>query len=284
MMEVRSFLTGRRGVCLPFTDFCAPLTSAGCDFGQVLSELAKVARKQNWKHFEIRDEIAFKTRASRTFHGHALDLRSGSRKIFENFTGSVRRAIRKAERSSLVVEISRERSAMHDFYQLHGQTRRRHGLPPQPFSFFQRIQDEVLNAGLGVVVTAKGSAGAVAGAVFLRYGAKAVYKYGASDAASLESRANNLVMWQGIQYLASNGCETLHFGRTSPQNDGLRRFKLGWGAVEQTIPYFKFDASARASESECECDKAVGLHNALFRRLPLPMNRLAGAMIYPHLD
>ncbi len=202
--------------------------------------------------------------------------------MFENFTGSVRRAIRKAERSSLVVEVSQDGGAMRDFYRLHGQTRRRHGLPPQPFSFFQRIHEEVVEAGLGMIVTAKGSTGPVAGAVFLRYGKKAVYKYGASDAASLESRANNLVMWQGIQYLASSGCETLHFGRTSPQNEGLRRFKLGWGAVEQTIPYFKFDASACASEPEC--DKTVGLHNALFRHLPLPMNRLAGAMIYPHLD
>ncbi len=56
----------------------------------------------------------------------------------------------------------------------------------------------------------------------------------------------------------------------------------GGGAMQQTIPRLKFNASARASG--CECEQAVGLHNALFRRLLLPMNRLAGAIIYPHLD
>ena len=33
LLEVSSPLTGRRGVCLPFTDFCDPLFFGGCDSG-----------------------------------------------------------------------------------------------------------------------------------------------------------------------------------------------------------------------------------------------------------
>ena len=31
-------------------------------------------------------------------------------------------------------------------------------------------------------------------------------------------------------------------------------------------------------------DHASGFHNTLFARLPLALNRLMGAMLYPHLD
>ena len=58
-------------------------------------------------------------------------------------------------------------------------------------------------------------------------------------------RANNLVMWQGIQFLARNGAEKLHFGRTEQENEGLRRFKLSWNTQEETIDYFRVDPSGR---------------------------------------
>jgi len=62
----------------------------------------------------------------------------------------------------------------------------------------------------------------------------------------------------------------------------LRRFKLSWGTKEEMLEYFRFDlkpnmwVNSRRNASE--------LHNQLFRRLPLAVNRVAGALIYPHLD
>jgi Acetyltransferase (GNAT) domain len=69
---------------------------------------------------------------------------------------------------------------------------------------------------------------------------KAVYKFGASDEKHQDLRGNNLLMWNAIRFLAQNGIEALHFGRTSHENQGLRRFKRGWGTVEETIEYFRF--------------------------------------------
>jgi hypothetical protein len=89
-------------------------------------------------------------------------------------------------------------------------------------------------------------------------------------------------MWEGIRFLAQHGAETLHFGRTSLENDGLRRFKLTWGTEEETIEYLKFNPVARAWITGR--DTSSGLHTAVFCRLPPALNRLAGTMIYPHLD
>jgi hypothetical protein len=171
---------------------------------------------------------------------------------------------------------------MLQFYALHVRTRRRHGLPPQPLSFFLNIHEEKIKDGAGFIVMATHGSRPVAAAVYFNFGGKAIYKFGASAEDGQETRANNLVMWEGIKHLAGAGCESLHFGRTSAGNEGLRRFKLGWGTREESVTYQKFDFAGRQWVSGS--DKTSGFHTAIFSRLPLVLNRIAGAMIYPHLD
>src|ERR1700737_24576 len=80
----------------------------------------------------------------------------------------------------------------------------------------------------------------VASAVFFHAGNAALFKFGASDERTQEFRGSNLVMWEGIKRLVGKGLKTLHFGRTSLSDDGLRRFKLSWGTDEEMIQYFRF--------------------------------------------
>ncbi len=157
LLEVSSPLTGRRGVCLPFTDFCDPLFFGGCDSGIVSRPLCELARNRNWKYFEIRGGTTSAQRAtpSITFYGHTLDLRSGPEALFAGFADSVRRAIRKAQLCDLDVQISQSQEAIMDFYRIHTGTRRRHGLPPQPVSFFINIYDLIIKQGAGFVVLAR---------------------------------------------------------------------------------------------------------------------------------
>ena len=136
--------------------------------------------------------------------------------------------------------------------------------------------------GLGFVVLARRGSRPIAAAVFFRFGKNAVYKYGASDKRFQEFRANNLVMWQGIQLLARTGVEKLHFGRTDSENAGLRRFKLSWDTQEETIDYFRVDPSGRQCLPSPRRNSAF--HKNIFGRMPLVFNRLAGSILYPHLD
>jgi lipid II:glycine glycyltransferase (peptidoglycan interpeptide bridge formation enzyme) len=209
-------------------------------------------------------------------------LRSGIKELVTRFASPVRRAIRKAERSDVSAVIVRNRAAINDFYHLHVQTRRRHGLPPQSISFFRNIYEHLINRRLGFIVLAQHGPRPIAAAIFFRFGKNALYKYGASDKRFQELRANNLVMWQGIQFLARNGAEKLHFGRTEQENEGLRRFKLSWGTEEETIRYFRVDPLGRQCLVAAPHDS--GFHTRIFGRLPSVLNRLAGSMIYRHLD
>ena len=285
MMEIASKFTGRRGVGMPFSDFCEPLVSIGVEPETLVHRLTERARERGWRYFELRGGRAVLPTAAvpaEQYYGHRLDLTAGVDQIFSRLGSPVRRAIRKAQTSGLNIEVKNTIEAVKDFYRLHIRTRRRHGVPPQPFSFFDHIQREILERNLGFVVTARRGISAIASAVFFRLGRTALFKFGASDPENQQLRANNLVMWEGIQHLVRLGAESLHLGRTDLDNDGLRRFKLAWGPKEEMIEYFKFDLASGAWMTQRR--PGSSFYKQVFRSLPLAANRIVGAWIYPHLD
>src|SRR5512132_2760379 len=54
LMEVRSPFTGRRGVCLPFSDACEPLIFDPQALGLVRDRLLRFAQERRWRYLEIR--------------------------------------------------------------------------------------------------------------------------------------------------------------------------------------------------------------------------------------
>jgi hypothetical protein len=284
LMEIASFLTGRRGVCLPFSDFCTPLLFGESVQSAVLSKLSQLAITRNWRFLEIRGATnpSASTAPAATFYRHEIDLSPGPNHLFLHFKSGVRRAIRSALKKGVSVETSRSRESLSAFYELHLRTRRRHGLPPQPSKFFDNICDELLNKGLGFVALARSDSRPIAAAVFFQLGEKAVYKYAASDERYQGFRANDLVMWEGINFLMREGARSLSLGRTSLEDAGLRRFKSGWNAAEELLHYFRFDVSRNSWLTISR--RSRNAHKQIFGRLPLKVNQLAGSMIYPHLD
>ena len=285
LIEVLSPLTGRRAVCLPFTDACGPLLFQPREAEIISREIGKLSKERSWNYFEIRgDELLGSCgQATSTYYGHILRLAADSAAVFARFSEATRRAIRRAEKNNLSVEVSQEAEAVQEFYDLHVQTRRKHGLPPQPFGFFGNIHRHLVKAGFGFTVLVRAGNHVAAGAIFLLNAKRAIYKFAASDPERTASRGNNLVIWEGIQHIIRAGCEKLHFGRTSLENRGLRRFKGSWGAEEHMIRYYRFEAHGRPAAGSVH-SRETGLHQHLFRRLPQGFNRLAGAVIYPHLD
>jgi len=282
VMEVESRLTGRRGVSLPFTDHCEPVGASPAVLKSVFQEAVRHGRARRWKYLECRGggSLFVGATPSLSFFSHQLRLLPDLDYLFSRFESSVRRAIRKAERAGLKVEFARDLPAVQTYYALHCQTRREHGLPPQPFRFFREIQRHILEAGLGCVVSARQRSRALASAIFFFQGDEAIYKFGASDPGQRELRANNLVMWEAIRWLAGRGVKNLDFGRTSLANAGLRRYKLGWGGEEHTLDYFKYDL--RRDEFVLDHDAAFGWHNRLFQHLPVALARVAGEILYRH--
>ena len=154
-------------------------------------------------------------------------------------------------------------------------------MPPQPWRFFESIARHLLGSGKGIVATVRADKQAVASAVLLHHGRQAIYKFGASSDLHRHLRPNNLLMWELIQWCALRGFARLHLGRTSLGNEGLRRFKLSLGAQEEKLEYFKYDFGSKTFVSDV--DRSQTWMNPIFRRMPLPLLRLAGRILYPQL-
>lgn len=284
LMEVDSWLTGKRGVALPFTDRCEPLALTSGAAGQLFNAAIELGIQRSWKYLEYCGGRQFLSEqpASTVFYGHQLDLRGGKEALLFRFNGAIRRAIKKAGRQDgLKIEFARDVAATEAFYRLHCLTRKRHGLPPQPFQFFANIQRYVLAEGHGWIGLATQGETPVAGAVYFHSGRDALYKYGASDESRLDLRANQQVMWEAICRYAAEGYESLDFGRTSLSNEGLRQYKLNWGTIEKRLEYFRYDLRSR--KYVATSDNSTGTHALLFRYLPMPFLKCFGRIIYKHI-
>ncbi len=282
LMEVHSFLTGKRGVSLPFTDCCLPICSDPAEMETMFNRMIEYGKSAGWNHIDLRGGNAFsigKT-ASASFYGHSLDLSQGKDEIFSRFRDSNRRNIKRARKEHIEVRIENSRPALGAFFRLHCATRRHHGLPPQPRYFFQKIFEQIIAREKGFVALAYRQNCVVAGAVFFYFKNRAIYKYGASDRKYLDLRPNNLVMWKAIQWFASNGFESFSFGRTEPGNNGLLQFKRGWGAKEKKLNYYKYDLK---HDSFVSAKSGTKSSYSLFKMLPIPMLRIAGNFLYRHV-
>jgi hypothetical protein len=283
MMEVSSFLTGRRGVSLPFTDYCEPLVPGEEVFFALFDAAKQEGRTRGWKYIDLRftNGILREEKPSLFFQGHVLDLNGGLDPLFRRFTDTNRRNIRKAEKQGVEVRLETTLEALREFYRLNCLTRRRHGIPPQPWQFFENVHREVIAKGMGVTALALHGGRAVAGNVYFHYGDKALFKFGASDKRSQHLRAGNLVMWEAIKFYAGRGARSICFGRTEPENKGLRRFKEGWGTRETNITYYRFDLASASFVTEN--DSVPHGRREMLSKLPLSALRAIGSLLYRHV-
>lgn len=285
LMEVSTILGNRVGVSLPFTDACPPLVDLQePDLIGSLFDAAMVhGRTSGWKSVEFRGAaIPLHSQPSATYFAHELDLSIDAQTLLKQFTPAVRRALHRAQNEGVHLDFISGLPAIEEYFKLHCGTRKRHGLPPQPWRFFRLLANNLTNGRFGFVARARFGSQTIAAAIFLMAGDLAYYKYGASDPVFQRLRPNNLLMWGAINRLASLGCKSLDFGRTSLANEGLRRFKLGWGAVESKLHYYR----VRVSDGTVipAADRSTGWHTAIFRRMPIGLLKFAGKFLYRFIN
>jgi len=282
-MEIRSFLTGRRGVSLPFTDYSASIIGGEPDVKDALHMIIQHGKESGWRYIEVRNPVSFPDSIPvfSSYFGHVLDLTGTEESVKANLRDSTKRNIKKAVKEGVTVEGFTTLESIQEFYRLNCLTRKEHGLPPQPVLFFQKIYEHVISRGFGFVALASYKGKNIAGAVCFHYGGKAVYKYGASNREYHQLRANNLAMWEAIRLCIRQGCRSFCFGRTEPENQGLRQFKSGWGAREHTIRYYRYDLGTDTFVRGKPYGHAF--YNRIFNTIPVPISRVAGEILYRHV-
>ena len=283
-MDIDSFVTGKKGISLPFTDNCDPIICDRGQFNDLLQKALDYGKSRNWKSLELRggQSLLPDAASSQTFLTHVIDLRPGEKEISARFRDSTRRNIRKAVKEGVTIEISTSFSSIKEFYRLNCMTRKEHGLPPQPFRFFESVHRNIISQGHGFVSQAIFRNKVIAANMYFHFREKAIYKYGASDRKYQHTRSANLVMWEGIRFLHQTGCSELHLGRTELPHQGLRQFKLGWGAREETCNYLKYDMRNNAYVSDAQ-KQTDPFYSKIFKNTPISLLKMAGLIAYRHI-
>ena len=280
--EVSSRLTGRRLVAVPFADLCPPLVaddappSSALALGVALCEL----QQRRGLPLEVRGtgQALRDAPPGEHFHHHVLVLEPDVAAVERRFAKSqVRRGVRRAQREGLEAVRATDRAALEAFYRLHVGTRRRLGVPTQPRRFILGLE-AVFAQGLGFVLLVLHDGRPVAAAVFLTFGQTLLYKYGASEVASLPLRPNNLLFMEAIRWGCEHGMRRLDFGRTHWDHDSLRAFKLAWGAEERELRYRRIGATAPASRS-LRSERVLA---GVIRHSPPLAGRVIGEALYRH--
>lgn len=280
-MEVKSLLTGTRGVSLPFSDF-SYLNLNQTNFKRVFDVAIDHGRSAGWKYMEWRGgEKYFGSFPHWTeYYQHSINLQKSEEDLLASFRKSTRRSLRKALKNDVNVEISNSECAMQDFYRLNCITRKHHGLPPQPFKFFKNLHGQIIRRKRGMIILGFHKKRILAGAVFVHFGNQAIYKYGASDRTLQHLRPNNLIFWEAIKWYSRNGYETLNLGRTDISNSGLLQFKRGWGGIESPLIYYRFRLS---ENSFTQKNDQNSVFYRCFKKMPISFSKMVGQLLYRHV-
>jgi len=283
MCEVRSRLTGRRLVSLPFSDHCEALVGSQQEMDEVVQALRAEVDSGAYGHFELRQASVFgglrNPSPEQAFLLHELDLRPSLDEIFRRFHNTgVQQMIRRADREGLVYEAGTSEHLLRDFYALMLLTRRRHQLPPAPLAWFRNVL-QCLPQQACIRVARKD--GRPIGAIFtVTFGKVVLYKYGCSDATQHKLGGMAMLLWRAIQEARAQGIEIMDFGRSEPENTGLITFKERWGAKPTPLHYYRYPASPAHSSIRQKANRYVG---ALFGLAPDCVLTAAGSMLYRHI-
>jgi hypothetical protein len=242
--RVKSWLTGRRLVSLPFSDHCEPLIDNTEQLETLLTHMKGRVRQERWKYFEIRpvsSEPSGRDDLGRmaNYYFHNLDLRPTTGQLFHNFhKDCIQRKIRRAERERLQYEEGTSEELLMKFYRLLVMTRRRQYLPPQPLAWFRGLISS-FGADLQIRVASKDGR-PVASILTLSHKKTMVYKYGCSNVAFNNLGGTPFLFWRTIQDAKDRGFEQLEMGRSDIDNQGLVAFKERLGASRQSISYWRY--------------------------------------------
>lgn len=282
---IHSQLTRSRLVSLPFSDHCTPLVETADQLKCLISGITGRLQPGRGEYFEIRpcgegqagDEAGLSECGS--YCHHRLDLRPSLSDIYDAFHGNcIRRKIKRAERAGLTYEEGRSEALLESFYKLALQTRRRHGLPPQPIRWYRNLA-ACMGDRLKIRVAYHDRAPAAA-IMTIRHRQTMLYKYGCSDARFHYLGSMQLVLWKAIQEAKNGGLLEFDLGRSEWSDQGLICFKNRWGAQPSVLRYWRYPASKVPSSLRIT---ALRVARKAFAHTPERLLAVAGSLLYRHI-
>ena len=114
----------------------------------------------------------------------------------------------------------------------------------------------------------------------LRHGASIIYKYGCSDGAFHQLGGMPFLFWKLIEDGKATGAQSIDFGRSEMDNEGLVAFKDKFGTTKRVLTYYRFPRTAKQAARSWGDS---GLARRMFSILPDGVLSAAGKVLYRHI-
>lgn len=167
-----------------------------------------------------------------------LDLTKSEEEILQGMRQRLRRALRKAEKNNISVEISTNPTDIHEFYQIQLQTAGRHQFVAFSEDFLQKQFEAFAKNGEAVLYTARYEGEVLAQNFMIFYGDEASYHYGVSTELGTKLSGAPLLHMQAMRDARERGIKRYNFWGIVDEDDtshrfyGVSVFKRGFGVDE----------------------------------------------------
>ena len=278
-------LGASRVVSLPFSDYGGPLFNDENEERDVVAGLLGQKRRRV-NHLEIRSSVP--QIGQLVYHDyykrHVLELSEDLDSMKKHIDKrTIQYSIRKSKRAGVEIIEDNTLRGLDEFHRLNILTRRKHGVPSQPRKFFEGVFHHMMPNGRGSILLAVSDSRVIAASVFLKLQETVYYKYNASDPQFLSKKTpNHLLTWHAIEAACRAGYRYFDFGRTSPDNEGLMRYKAMWDAKCIDLPY-SYYPKVKGLTSKQETSLTYRTLTRLWRLVPDGLAERIGPLLYRHL-
>lgn len=290
IFEVKSWLTGKRMVSIPYATLCDPLISTTDDMKDLLQAVMNLSDELKSRYVEIRTlhSTSFiqdeRFGRSNFFKHHFLQLEEEPERMKKRFHRScVRQKIARAIKNKLKTRLVIDSSGLSEFYRLQLMTRKRLGLPCQPYIFFESLWEVFSPAGQVAVILAEKGSAVIGGLLVFRFKDRVSIEFAASDERFMDMSPNHFLFWETIKSAYESGYQIVDFGRTSPNNEGLMDFKRRWGTSMIDLPQFFCPNGVEEKFAAHEKSWKYKLVNSICKSGPVFMQPGIDNFLYRHL-
>jgi FemAB-related protein (PEP-CTERM system-associated) len=280
LAQVKSLLFGHSLVSLPFAVYGGAAVTE--EEARVLlhTAAAELARQLQVDYLELRNRLSYEPGWPQqdlfvTFRRSiAPDAEANMLAIPRKQRAMVRKGMQRSLTSEIDADVGR-------FFDLYADNAHRHGTPPMPKKYFERLQQAFGDA--CEVMTIVNAEGRPVSGVLSFYFRDEVLPYYAGDVAEArELAANDFKYWELMRRACKRGCRTYDYGR-SKRGTGSFDFKTNWGFEPQPLHYeyqlLKREAVPQNNPSNPKYQALI----RLWRRLPRRVVNALGPSIVRNL-
>lgn len=282
LFHIKSPLTGNRLISLPFS-LCGPIADSEDIVKELVSRAEELCDELKCSYLELRMATIkdLKLKLSDYFSTYVVKLSNPEAIWTKLHQKSVRWAIKKAQRDGVVVRESSTIEDLKHFYRLNKKTKKRLGVPGHPFNFFKYISTKM--GAFTRLYLAEVEGLNIAGIITIGFKDTVHYAYAASDDRYRHCHANHLLVWQAIIDAYEGGYRYFDFGRTSPDDEGLVRFKKHWGTEQKKLYYYFYPKIPNLVSTNRKGARYKIITTA-WKELPQFLSGPLSDMAFKHLD